>query len=77
MTTTEHRTAGNERDFDGTFPGLLIMSDESDGTAPGVGLILVVPATVIAADAISRLRSRGVIDQVAERAKPAIRTVLD
>ena len=42
-----------------------------------VGLILAVPATVIAADAISRLRSRGVIDQVADRAKPAIRRVLD
>jgi predicted PurR-regulated permease PerM len=42
-----------------------------------VGLILAVPATVIAADAISRLRSRGVIDQVADRAKPALQQVLD
>jgi putative heme transporter len=42
-----------------------------------VGLILAVPATVIAADAIGRLRSRGVIDQVADRAKPALQQVLD
>jgi predicted PurR-regulated permease PerM len=42
-----------------------------------VGLILAVPVTVIAADAISRLRSRGVIDQVADRAKPALQQVLD
>ena len=42
-----------------------------------VGLILAVPATVIAADAISRLRSRGVIDQVADRAKPALQQMLD
>ena len=39
-----------------------------------VGLILAVPATVIAGDAISRLRSRGLIDQVADRAKPAAPT---
>jgi putative heme transporter len=42
-----------------------------------VGLILAVPATVIAADAVGRLRSRGVIDQVADRAKPALQQVLD
>jgi predicted PurR-regulated permease PerM len=42
-----------------------------------VGLILAVPVTVIAADAISRLRSRGVIDQVADRAKPALQGMLD
>jgi putative heme transporter len=42
-----------------------------------VGLILAVPVTVIAADAISRLRSRGVIDRVADRAQPALRSVLD
>ena len=37
-----------------------------------VGLILAVPAWVIAGNAISRLRSRGVIDRVAERAQPAV-----
>jgi predicted PurR-regulated permease PerM len=42
-----------------------------------VGLILAVPVTVIAADAVGRLRSRGVIDRVADRAKPTIRRVLD
>jgi predicted PurR-regulated permease PerM len=34
-----------------------------------VGLILAVPATVIAADGVSRLRSRGVLDEVADRAQ--------
>jgi predicted PurR-regulated permease PerM len=42
-----------------------------------VGLMLAVPATVIAGDAIARLRSRGVIDKVAERAQPTLRRVLD
>jgi predicted PurR-regulated permease PerM len=42
-----------------------------------VGLILAVPATVIAGDAISRLRSRGIIDQVADRAQPTLQRVLD
>ena len=42
-----------------------------------VGLILAVPATVIAADAIGRLRSRGIIDQVADRAQPTLQRVLD
>ena len=37
-----------------------------------VGLILAVPACVIAGDAISRLRSRGVVDRVAERAQPTV-----
>lgn len=41
-----------------------------------VGLILAVPATVIAANAISRLRSRGFFTQVADRAEPAVRRVL-
>ena len=34
-----------------------------------VGLILAVPAYVIAGNAIGRLRSRGVVDLVAERAQ--------
>ena len=42
-----------------------------------VGLILAVPATVIAGNAITRLRSRGFIDQVADRAKPTVRRMLD
>lgn len=42
-----------------------------------VGLILAVPATVILGDAISRLRGRGVIDQVADRAEPVMRRALD
>lgn len=42
-----------------------------------VGLILAVPATVIAADGLSRLQRRGVLDEVADRAEPAVRRALD
>ncbi|MGH9214546.1 MAG: AI-2E family transporter [Acidimicrobiales bacterium] len=42
-----------------------------------VGLILAVPAWVIAGNAIGRLRSRGVVDQVADRAHPAMHHLLD
>ena len=42
-----------------------------------VGLILAVPATVIASNAITRLRSRGLIEQVANRAEPALQRILD
>jgi putative heme transporter len=41
-----------------------------------VGLMLAVPATVITRTAIARLRSTGVIEQVADRAKPAARRML-
>jgi predicted PurR-regulated permease PerM len=41
-----------------------------------VGLILAVPATVIAANAIVRLRSSGFVDEVADRAEPTVRRVL-
>ena len=39
-----------------------------------VGLILAVPAYVIAGNAIGRLRSRGVFARVADRAQPTVRT---
>jgi putative heme transporter len=42
-----------------------------------VGLILAVPATVIASNAIARLRSRGTLARVAERAEPTVRRILD
>ena len=42
-----------------------------------VGLILAVPAYVIARSAISRFRSRGVVDMVADRAQPAVQRLLD
>ena len=41
-----------------------------------VGLILAVPAYVIAGNAIGRLRSRGVVDRMAERAEPAVQQLL-
>ena len=42
-----------------------------------VGLILAVPATVIASNAIARLRSRGSLARAAERAEPTVRRILD
>jgi predicted PurR-regulated permease PerM len=42
-----------------------------------VGLILAVPAWVIARSAISRARARGMLDQVARRAQPAVKHMLD
>jgi putative heme transporter len=42
-----------------------------------VGLILAVPFTVIAGDAVGRLRSRGFFELVADRAEPTIQKVLD
>ena len=42
-----------------------------------VGLILAVPAWAIAGNAINRLRSRGVLERVAQRAEPTVRQVLD
>ncbi len=41
-----------------------------------VGLMLAVPATVIARTAIARLRSTGALEQVANRAKPTARRML-
>jgi predicted PurR-regulated permease PerM len=42
-----------------------------------VGLILAVPAWVIASDGISRLRSKGVLDDVANKAQPTLQAMLD
>ena len=42
-----------------------------------VGLILAVPAYVIARDAIGRFRSRGVVEMVADRAQPTVQRLLD
>jgi predicted PurR-regulated permease PerM len=42
-----------------------------------VGLILAVPAWVIAGDAIKRLRSRGVVQRAARRAQPTVKALLD
>jgi predicted PurR-regulated permease PerM len=42
-----------------------------------VGLILAVPFTVIAGNAIGRLRSRGFFRVVADRAEPAVKVMLD
>ena len=42
-----------------------------------VGLILAVPFYVIATSGITRLRSSGLVDQVADRAKPTLQHMLD
>jgi len=42
-----------------------------------VGLILAVPFTVIAGNAIGRLRSRGFCRVVADRAEPTVKSMLD
>jgi predicted PurR-regulated permease PerM len=42
-----------------------------------VGLILAVPAYVITRSAISRFRSRGVVEMVADAAQPAVQRLLD
>jgi predicted PurR-regulated permease PerM len=42
-----------------------------------VGLILAVPAYVIVRSAISRFRSRGVVEMVADAAQPAVQRLLD
>jgi predicted PurR-regulated permease PerM len=42
-----------------------------------VGLILAVPFTVIAANAVGRLRARGFFRLVADRAQPTLQTMLD
>ena len=42
-----------------------------------VGLILAVPAYVIAVNALDRLRSRGVVERVAERAEPAVHDLFE
>ena len=42
-----------------------------------VGLILAVPAAVIAGDALMRLRSGGYLAKMADRAQPAVRRLLD
>jgi predicted PurR-regulated permease PerM len=41
-----------------------------------VGLILAVPAWVIAGNAITRLRSKGVVQMVAKRAQPTVNQLL-
>jgi predicted PurR-regulated permease PerM len=42
-----------------------------------VGLILAVPAWVIAGDAIKRLRNRGVVDRAAQLAEPKVKALLN
>jgi hypothetical protein len=58
--------------------GFLTKVRSGIGTLVGLasGLILAVPVTVIASNAIARLRSRGSLARVAERAEPTVRRIL-
>jgi predicted PurR-regulated permease PerM len=59
-------------------PLIVLVATALGGLVGGiVGLILAVPAYVIARDAIARLRSRGVVDRVAERAQPTVQHLLE
>jgi predicted PurR-regulated permease PerM len=59
-------------------PLIVLVATALGGLVGGiVGLILAVPAYVIARNAIARLRSRGVVDRVAERAQPTVQHLLE
>ena len=58
-------------------PLIVLVVTATGGVVGGiVGLILAVPVTVIAANGIARLRARGVMAQVADRAEPVVRRAL-
>jgi predicted PurR-regulated permease PerM len=65
------------RPFD-THPLIVLVVTALGGVIGGiVGLILAVPFFAIARNAIAHLRSRGVTELAADRAKPAVRRVLE
>ena len=58
-------------------PLVVLVATALGGLVGGiVGLILAVPAYVIARDAISRFRSRGIAEMVADRAQPTVERLL-
>ena len=71
----EPRVMGNTLEI---HPVVVLIVTALGGFLAGiVGLILAVPFTVIAANAIGRLRSRGFFRVVADRAEPTVRGMLD
>jgi putative heme transporter len=71
----EPRVMGSTLDI---HPVVVLIVTALGGFLAGiVGLILAVPFTVIAANAIGRLRSRGFFRVVANRAEPTVRGMLD
>ena len=71
----EPKVMGNSLDI---HPLIVLVVTALGGLLGGiVGLMLAVPAWVIARDAISRARSRGMLDQVAKRAQPTVQHLLD
>jgi predicted PurR-regulated permease PerM len=71
----EPRVMGSTLDI---HPVVVLIVTALGGFLAGiVGLILAVPFTVIAANAIGRLRSRGFFRVVADRAEPTVRGMLD
>ena len=71
----EPRVMGRTLDI---HPMVVIVVTALGGFLAGiVGLLLAVPFTVIAGDAIGRLRERGFFKLVAERAEPTVKKMLD
>ncbi|HKY17191.1 MAG TPA: AI-2E family transporter [Microthrixaceae bacterium] len=59
-------------------PLIVLVATALGGLLGGiVGLILAVPAYVIARTAISRFRSRGIVEMVADKAQPAVERLLE
>ena len=70
----EPRVMGRTLDI---HPLVVLVATALGGLLGGiVGLILAVPAYVIAGNAITRLRSRGVVQMVADKAQPAVKQIL-
>jgi len=70
----EPRVMGRTLDI---HPLVVLVATALGGLLGGiVGLILAVPAYVIAGNAIARLRSRGVVQMVADKAQPAVEQIL-
>jgi hypothetical protein len=78
--TSRWRTSWNPRSCSALdiHPLVVLVVTALGGLLGGiVGLIHAVPAWVIAGNAITRLRSRGVVHRVAQRAQPAVQHLLD
>ena len=59
-------------------PLIVLVATALGGLLGGiVGLILAVPAYVIARTAIERFRNRGIVDMVTDKAQPAVQKLLE
>jgi predicted PurR-regulated permease PerM len=70
----EPKVMGSSLDI---HPLVVLVATALGGLVGGiVGLILAVPAYVIARDAIARFRSRGLVERVTDRAEPTVKRLL-